>query len=250
MSPRRAEVLIGTSGWNYPHWKKAVYPADLPPSHWLSWYTDRLPTVEINATFYRLPSTQAVRRWVDQTPRRFQFAIKASRFLTHINRLRDPDEPLARMKEVLSPLGSKAAVLLFQLPPSMAMDLNRLEKLARAIEDSEWKIRACLEVRHTTWLTAETFSLLSSAGIGLCFADWPSCPVEGPVTADFVYLRRHGLGTIYGGRYGPEELNRDADRIKDWLAKGKDVFAFFNNDAGGHAFYNALELKDLVSGRD
>jgi uncharacterized protein YecE (DUF72 family) len=183
---------------------------------------------------------------------RFLFAVKASRFLTHMKKLKDPRDPLRRMLERARHLGPTLGPVLFQLPGFLAADLTRLDAflLALARQRHVRPLRAALEVRHPSWLEPAVLRRLQDANVALCFHDWREQPVEGPVTADFVYVRRHGTAPRrYHGAYTEAMLRADARQIRGWLRTGLDVYVYFNNDFEGHAWRNALRLKSLLEGR-
>jgi len=234
------QAFIGASGWNYKHWTHGVfYPESLKSAAWLEFYAQHFKTVEINNSFYRLPSEEAFRNWRDQTPKDFVFSVKASRFLTHIKRLKDPEDPLDSFFSRARRLGAKLGPILFQLPPRFKVDLIRLDRFLRVLKEcSNRKIRSAIEVRDPTWLVSDVFELLARNRVALCLADWRDMPVTGPVTADFVYVRRH-YGGAGEGDYGRADLNRDVRQIQEWLREKKDVYVYFNNDWKGFAIKNA-----------
>lgn len=238
-------VLIGTSGYVYADWRGRFYPRDLPMREWLSFYAARFPTVELNSPFYRLPRAATFRAWAAAVPPDFVFAVKASRFLTHIKRLRDPGPPLTLFMTRAKGLGDRRGPILFQLPARFHLNLERLDGFLAAL--ARRKIRsAVLEVRHASWLVDDVFERLARANVALCLHDWTEQPVTGPLTADFVYVRRHGTRRRYGGSYPERMLRADAARVDGWRAAGKDVFVYFNNDGGAAAVRNALRLAELV----
>jgi uncharacterized protein YecE (DUF72 family) len=242
-----AEVFVGTSGWNYKHWRGLFYPRELKTAEWLHHFAAHFRTVEINNSFYRLPTEHAFRTWREAVPRGFVFAVKASRYLTHIKRLRDPDDPLdlflSRAKHLRGTLGP----VLFQLPPRFKCDPDRLAVFLRSLRAHPLgkKRRAVLEVRDSTWLTRNVFQLLERFNICLCLADWHDLPIDSPLTADFVYVRRH-YGKSAGGNYSHPELNKDIRQIRRWSEEGRDVYIYFNNDWNGYAVKNALYVQKAV----
>jgi uncharacterized protein YecE (DUF72 family) len=253
-SPRRTprpRAWIGTSGYVYAHWRGRFYPRELPASRWLPWYATHFDTVELNAPFYRLPTAEAFARWRAQVPARFRFAVKASRFMTHLQRLRDPDDPLALLLDRARHLADRLGPVLFQLPASFAVDLGRLDGLIAALARQRTVpgLRAVLEVRHPSWLVDAVFGRLRDAGIALCLADWRDVPVEGPVTTDFAYVRRHGWPSRPGRPYPPGAVGRDAAAVRDWQAGGLDAYVYYNNDERGFAVTNARALRRLVEAR-
>jgi uncharacterized protein YecE (DUF72 family) len=243
-----ATAYIGTSGWNYKHWWAGeFYPRELKPANWLEFFVKHFDTVEINNSFYRLPTEEAFKNWRKRVPPDFIFAVKASRFLTHIKRLKDPEEPLDLFFSRAKFLKDRLGPVLFQLPPQLKLDLDRLQVFLRALKShgAGKKLRCCLEVRDATWLTKPVFDLLEKYGVALCFADWRDTHVTEPVTANFVYVRRH-YGQAAGGNYSKQELDRDVKQIRKWLKDSLDVYLYFNNDIGGHAIRNATYVKEQL----
>jgi uncharacterized protein YecE (DUF72 family) len=241
-------LRIGTSGYVYPHWRRVFYPPGLPVRAWLPFYAGVFDTVELNNPFYRLPAKTAFRDWRAAVPAEFLFAVKASRYLTHLKRLRQPRAPLDRLLRRVRPLGSTLGPLLFQLPPQFHANQPRLATFLRGLgrQPHHRGLRAALEVRHASWLVPETFDLLRKAGVALCLHDARVQPVTGPITADFVYLRRHGTSARYHGAYPTRALRADARRIRGWLGDGLDVYVYFNNDGGGAAVRDALRLREML----
>jgi uncharacterized protein YecE (DUF72 family) len=238
------EAHIGTSGFSYDHWRGAFYPEGLAKSKWFSYYCERFSTVELNVTFYRLPKEDAFKRWHSETPDGFKFALKGSRFITHIKRLKDPTEPLKMFMERARVLREKLAVILWQLPPNFKKDTERLKGFLKALK--KYRRRNAFEFRHESWLDDGVIALLMEENACMCMADWPPFIDELPVTADFVYIRRHGKGGNYDTLYSTDELKKDARRIREHLKAKRDVFIYFNNDAMGYAARNALELKERL----
>ena len=242
---------MGTSGYVYAHWRNVFYPAGVPAREWLPFYARHFETVELNNSFYRLPTKAAFRAWRAQVGDGFLFAVKASRFLTHLKRLKTPGPPLDRLLRRVRPLGPTLGPILFQLPAQFHVNLPRLERFVRTLGRQRLlpDLRAALEVRHPSWLVEEVFDVLRKANVALCFHDARVQPVTEPVTADFVYVRRHGTRARYGGSYTDRMLRADAEDIVHWLGEGLDVYAYFNNDGGGAAVRNAPRLRDLVEGK-
>jgi uncharacterized protein YecE (DUF72 family) len=244
-------LFLGTSGYVYGHWRSVFYPPRLPQRAWLPFYAEHFDTVELNNSFYRLPSKAAFRAWRAAVPEDFVFAVKASRFLTHLKRLRAPTAPLDRFFRRVKPLGPTLGPVLFQLPAQFRVNLPRLERFLRALQRQRHVagVRAVLEVRHASWLVPETFDLLRKASVALCFHDARAQVVTEPVTAGFVYVRRHGTGGRDHGSYTEAMLRADARRVRGWLADGLDVYVYFNNDGGAAAVKNARRLRELLEGR-
>ncbi len=240
-------LFIGCSGFTYPHWRDRFYPANLAQARWFDYYCSVFASVELNVTFYRLLKPATFDRWRQQSPPGFAFSVKGSRFITHVKRLLDPDEPLERFFDGVLHLGEKLRAVLWQLPPGFTRDTARLERFLAAL--GRYSVRNALEFRHDSWCTDEIFDLCREARVALCMADWPEFITELPLTADFVYLRRHGHGGNYASRYSLDELESDAQQIRAYLKSGRDVHIYFNNDARAYAPENARELTGLLGDR-
>ena len=239
-------LRIGCSGWNYPHWRAGVfYPPRLPQRDWLTYYAERFDTVELNTTFYRLPQSAVVARWVSETPPGFIFAAKVSRYITHIKRLTEVSEHLPLLYERIEPLlqSPKLGPLLWQLPPTFRYDPDRLCSTLEHLHDGR---RHAFEFRHPSWFRAETYSLLREHGAALVIADRPAVNTfqTHELTADYIYVRFHAGTRGRNGNYSRSELSEWAGRLDRWTKKG-DVFAYFNNDWEGYAINNAIFLKHL-----
>jgi uncharacterized protein YecE (DUF72 family) len=237
---------IGTSGWHYPHWQGRFYPHDLTPAAWLDYYARQFSTVEINSSFYRLPSLAALRSWRDSTPPGFTFAVKASRYITHMKKLKAPRQSLRAILSVTRALGKKCGPLLFQLPPRWRCNPERLAAFLRALP----KNRACaFELRDPSWHNREVYALLRRYNAAFCIyelAGFESPPV---ITADFAYIRLHGPAAYaYGGSYSETALEVWAERIRAW-EKLRRVYVYFDNDEAAYATRNALALRALLAGR-
>jgi uncharacterized protein YecE (DUF72 family) len=237
-------LRIGCSGWNYDHWRNGVfYPPRCPTRRWLRFYAQSFDTVELNTTFYRLPRIDAVRRWVDETPDDFVFAVKVSRHLTHLKRLLDVPEHLALLYDRIQPLlrSPKIGPLLWQLPPNFHADH---ERLAVALEQLPRGERHAFEFRHPSWFVEETYVLLREHGVALVIADRPEIQSfqSSELTADFTFVRFHSGSRGRDGNYSHAELDEWAERLAAW-ADEADVFAYFNNDWQGFAVENARYLR-------
>lgn len=238
------ELRIGCSGFNYWYWKGRFYPEDLPQSKWLQYYAKFFNTVELNVTFYRLPLSKTFERWYKETPEDFLFSLKGSRFITHVKRLIEPEEPLGLFFERAQVLGKKFEVALWQFSPGFKLDVERLHRFLELLKG--YNIRNTLEFRHESWIIEEVIELCRKYNVSLCMADWPEFIDDLPITSDFVYIRRHGEGGSYSTCYSEEELKKDAKRIKKYLKEGKDVFIYFNNDYNAYAVKNAQQLKSMI----
>ncbi len=245
---RKAKAWIGTSGWNYPHWSGAFYPRGMKPAAWFHHYAKFFDTVEVNNTFYRLPRPEVFVRWGTEAPTGFCFALKASRFITHVKRLLEPEHSAAEFLRRASGLKRTLGPILFQMPPSGRANPSRLRLFLEFLSRQRivQGVQVAFEFREPSWLAPDVLGSLEKAKVALCLADWPDLPVEGPITADFVYVRRHGSTDRYAGSYSRTTLRRDADRIKGWLAEDRSVYVYFNNDANARAVANALTLKELL----
>jgi uncharacterized protein YecE (DUF72 family) len=237
-------VRIGCSGWNYAHWRERVYPKGLPQRRWLEHYATLFDTVEVNTTFYRLPRREAVASWKEESPAGFLFAIKASRYLTHVKRLRDMGEGVARFYERIEPLtGSpKMGPVLWQLPPTFRRDDERLAGALALLPPG----RHCFEFRHESWFVPETYACLRAHDVALVIGDHPKRPWQAhELTADWTFLRFHYGHRGRNGNYSERELGEWAERIEGWRGRA-DVYAYFNNDWEGYAVANGLRLKELL----
>ncbi len=243
-----ARCWIGTSGWNYRHWSGVFYPKGMKPTGWFTHYARFFDTVEVNNTFYRLPAPEVFVRWARQAPTGFCFAVKASRFITHIKRLLEPERSAAEFLRRAAGLEEKRGPILFQLPPSGRLNLPRLQTFLAYLSRQRVvsNLQVAFEFREPSWFAPEAQQLLEKAGAALCLADWPDLAAEGPITGSFVYIRRHGAARLYAGAYPRAALQRDAERLRGWVAEGRSVFIYFNNDAEANAVRNALTLKELL----
>jgi uncharacterized protein YecE (DUF72 family) len=240
------DVRIGCSGWNYDDWRGRLYPEGLGKPRWLERYAERFDTVEVNSTFYRLASRDAVARWVEQTPPGFVFAAKASRYLTHVRRLREIGQGMERYYERIRPLvdSGKLGPVVWQLPPNFQRDDEVLESALELLPPG----RHCFEFRHPSWFEDDdALDLLRWHGVALAIGDHPERPWQPWVsTADWSFVRFHYGARGRRGNYSETELRELAPRVKK-LAKGGEVFAYFNNDWEGFAVKNAQRLRALVS---
>lgn len=243
---KKGKIFIGTSGYSYTHWGEGVfYPEGLKENKWLEYYCRFFNTVELNVTFYRLHQKNVFKGWNKRTPKDFLFVAKGSRYITHVKKLKDINEPLIRLFDLLKELREKLGVVLWQFPPGMKVDIKKLDNFCEKI--SKYKIRHAFEFRHPSWFNEEIYCLLKKYNFSLCIAHSPYWPLVEVVTSDFVYLRFHGGESLYGSNYSEKELKSWANKAKIWLSKGLDFYAYFNNDAYGYAVKNALRLKELLT---
>jgi uncharacterized protein YecE (DUF72 family) len=236
-------IHVGTSGWQYRDWRGRFYPERLPQSKWLEHYVTEFPTVELNNSFYRLPSEAAFDAWRERTPDGFVMAVKASRYLTHIRRLRDPKEPLELFWSGARRLGPRRGRVLSQLPPRFGLDLVRLADLLRVLPNG---MRAAFEFRDASWMVKQVYELLDSAGAALVLADRPGARVDPVVTGGWSYVRFH-QGRQDRPGYTRDKLRRWADGIAGLRAR--DVFVYFNNDPGAAAIRDAHVMTELLADR-
>jgi uncharacterized protein YecE (DUF72 family) len=237
-------VRVGCSGWNYDSWRGRLYPEGLGTGRWLSRYAEVFDTVEVNSTFYRLASRDAVARWVQQTPPGFLFAVKSSRYLTHIKRLREVEQGVSRFYERIEPLvdSGKLGPVLWQLPESFRRDD---ETLARALAELPTG-RHCFEFRHESWFTPDVYALLRERGAALVIGDHPERPFQTHEhTADWTFVRFHHGHRGRRGNYSHNELETWARRLRRW-GRRLEVYAYFNNDWEGFALENAKTLRRLL----
>jgi uncharacterized protein YecE (DUF72 family) len=237
-------VRIGCSGWNYAHWRERVYPKRLPPRRWLEHYAELFDTVEVNSTFYRLPRRESVAAWVAESPPEFAFAVKASRYLTHVKRLTDLDQGVQRFYERIEPLvrSPKLGPVLWQFPATFQRDDDRLAAGLHRLPPG----RHCFEFRHASWFCPEVYELLRGQGAALVIGDHPERPFQAhELTADWTFVRFHYGSRGRGGNYSKRELEEWAGRLGAWRTEA-DVFAYFNNDWMGYAVKNGLRLRELI----
>ena len=248
---RRGRAYIGTSGWNYSHWRNRFYPPGLPTRQWLQFLSQEFDTVEVNSSFYRLPRAETVARWSAEVPARFRIALKMWRAVTHYKKLVDCEHQLQQFFEAANRLPSnRRGPILVQLPPSLGLDLPRLNAflhdLRRAAGASRWKV--AVEFRRNDWLVPEVYQLLDQRRVAICLHDMHDHgDTEQPNNARFVYIRRHGPHGDYSGSYADDQLRRDAKRIAAWQDAGRTVFVYFNNDAQGHAIRDARRLRGMLA---
>jgi uncharacterized protein YecE (DUF72 family) len=252
-------MRIGTSGWQYRDWRGRLYPPGVPQRRWLEHYAERYATVENNNSFYRLPARETFESWRERTPDDFVMAVKASRYLTHVRRLRDPAEPVARLLGAAAGLGRKLGPVLLQLPPTLKADPDALDACLRAFRTAahalaeqgalaERSLRVAVEPRHETWWTEETRQILTGHDAALCWADRCGRPIT-PLwrTATWGYLRFHEGTAQPRPRYGAQALRSWVTRLTAaWPEDKAEVYVYFNNDHGGAAVINSAQFADLA----
>lgn len=239
-----ANIRIGTSGWHYKHWLGSFYPEKLSPSKMLPYYYDRFDTVEINNSFYILPKLETLACWRDATPKNFEFAIKASRFLTHNKKLKEPKNALNNFLPRAEALGKKLGPILFQLPPQWRINLERLAEFLDALPKYH---QYTFEFREPSWLVPRVCNLLRKYNAAFCIYELAGFHAPLEITANWSYVRLHGPGGKYQGSYSTKILRTWADRIVGWSKRLKSIYVYFDNDQAGYAAANALMLKRLVA---
>ncbi len=241
-----AEIRIGTSGWSYSDWRGKFYPRGLAPGRWLAHYAATFDTVELNASFYRLPSPEQFAQWAAQVPDGFLFSVKASRQITHLHRLKDCEELLGHFCAAARSLGDNLGPVLYQLPPTLHFDPKLLAAFVALLPREPSQV---IEFRHASWFCEDTFDILREHGISLCISDLPGCEAPMLVTAPPAYLRFHG-GKRYRDNYPVTALEKTAARLRAWSHEGTPSFTYFNNTAAGHAVRNAQAFGLLTAQND
>jgi uncharacterized protein YecE (DUF72 family) len=241
----KERIHIGTSGWHYNHWRGPFYPEKMPPEEMIGYYRNFFHTVEINNSFYQLPEKKTFEAWRKAVPPEFVFAVKGSRYITHMKKLKDPKKSLAKFLPRIEILKEKLGPVLFQLPPRWRFDSERLDSFLEALPK---KFRAAFEFRDPSWFRDEALETLRKHGAAFCIYDLAGFQSPKEVTADFVYLRLHGPGDKYQGKYSPETLAGWADAFSAWRREKKEIFCYFDNDQAGYAAQDAVKLQEMVSG--
>ncbi len=241
-----ARFWIGTSGWHYAHWLGIFYPEDLPPSQWFHHYRRFFPTVELNNPFYRQPKPGAWDLWRRNAPPGFLFAVKAHRFITHVKRLKEVEDSLARFLEGARRLGEHLGPVLYQLPPSFRRTPETEGRLERFLALLTPGLRHVVEFRHRSWLCQEVYDLLARYGVAFCCFDAPGLKTPLVATAPFAYMRFHGSEALYASNYTDDILAVWARRLLELGRPLEDVFVYFNNDAYGYAVANARTLAEML----
>ncbi len=241
----RGTLHIGTSGWHYRHWIGPFYPPGTGAADFLPFYAGKFRSVEINNCFYRLPEPETLAEWREATPADFVFACKASRYITHMKKLKDPEAATRHFLAAVTTLGEKLGPILFQLPPHWHADAGRLGQFLAALPQG---FRFAFEFRDESWFTAPVFRLLERHGAACCAYDLDGRRSPVRVTADFVYVRLHGPDGAYRGRYDGRTLSGWARRLRAWQRSGLDAYCYFDNDEAGYAAGDALRLSEMMEG--
>ncbi len=236
-------ILIGTSGWSYDHWQGPFYPENLPHEAWLKYYAGHFLSVEINNSFYRLPDKKTLQHWHDSVPADFVFTAKASRYITHMKKLKDPLESISAFFERISVLEDKLGPVLFQLPPHWGFNPQRLAAFLEALSS---EFRYAFEFRDHSWLTEQTYELLSRYGAAFCIYELDRFLSPKKLTTDFVYVRLHGPNGPYQGSYDTRTLSGWAGAFSTWSAQNHTIYCYFDNDQAGYAAHNAQHLQSML----
>jgi len=237
-------IRIGTSGWNYRNWKETFYQG-APRRLWLTYLSERFPAVEVNATYYRSPKAETQEKWIESTADDFVFAAKGHRIVTHSKKLKDAKASVEQQRDTLKPLGPKLAVMLWQLPASFKCDIGRIKDFLDTLK--VWpNVRHVMEFRDTSCFTDEMAATLDAAGVGNVISDAADWPMWEKVTGNLAYVRLHGHTRTYASGYSDRSLDEWADKVRGWAEEWADVFVFFDNDAEGHAPFDALKLMDKL----
>ena len=239
------KIHVGTSGWMYDHWAGRFYPDNLPKTRWFECYAKHFDTVELNVTYYRLPPEKTFLSWARKAPREFVFSVKGWGLITHRKKLRGVESNLRLFLSRVQLIGEHLGVVFFQTPPIMQKDLPRLEEFLKLLK-SYPEFRFAIEFRHSTWFDNEVEELLRSYRVGFVQFHHPELPCPRWVTSDFVYIRMHGKGILYGGAYEESDIRNLADYLTGLPEDVRDVYVYFNNDANAYAVFNALKLKELL----
>lgn len=245
MANESVRMHIGTSGWQYDHWKGSFYPQPLGKGDFLRFYAARFDSVEVNSTFYRLPSRETVEAWRENTPPGFVFAVKASRYVTHMKKLKDPEQTLPPFFRAIEGLKGKLGPILFQLPPKWAFNPDRFYDFLEALPGGH---RYAFEFRDRSWFDARALEALTEMGAALCLYELGGRQSPRDVTAEFVYVRLHGPEQAYQGRYKRKGLAGWAGAFSSWAEQGREVFCYFDNDEAGYAAMDALDMQTMISG--
>jgi uncharacterized protein YecE (DUF72 family) len=237
-------VHIGTSGWHYKDWSGTFYPERLPAKGFLEYYTRHFHTVEINNSFYQLPKKETLKNWRDTVPSDFIFSVKASRYITHMKKLKDAEKSLPPLLKRIDVLGDKLGPILFQLPPRWGLNLERLNDFLETLPAG---FRYAFEFRDKSWLDPMAYEAMEILGAALCIYDIGGYISPKEITADFIYVRLHGPDGPYRGHYDAKTLSGWAGAFSAWLRQGMEIFCYFDNDERGYAVRNALTLQDMMN---
>ncbi len=243
MSKKKIEIRVGTSGWSYDDWRGRFYPEDIAKTKWLEYFCKEFDTVEINNTFYHLPKNKTVKNWRDTVGDNFLFTAKASRYITHVKKLNDPEDSIDKFFDVINSFEDKLGLVLYQLPPNLHINEEKLENFLEAIPRKE---NSVFEFRHDSWYEKSIFDLLEKYNCGFCIHDMTGNESPRRVTSELMYLRFHGASGKYQGNYPDKMIEKWAEWVKENSRGVKRVFAYFNNDLKGYAVKNAMSLRKFL----
>lgn len=241
-------IHIGTSGWSYKHWKGVFYPPKLKATEWIRFYSDNFRCTEINGSFYKLPTEETVTEWTKKVPADFIFCPKMSRFLTHMKKLNDPEEPLQRFFGIFEPMKKMMGPVLLQLPEVLKFNYDKTEHLYHLMKSKYEEYDFVMEVRHPSWLQAESLTLMAKFDIGLVISQsGERFPYSEMITAKNIYIRFHGPQALYASSYSDTMLKDFVKKFKKWEKQGHTIWAFFNNDIHGYAIQDGKRLLKILN---
>lgn len=243
MGKAKPDIHIGTSGWSYAHWKGPFYPEDINDEEMLDFYCRHFQSVEINSSFYHLPQQATLEHWHDKTPAGFVFSVKASRYITHMKKLKEPKQSLGLLFDRISVLGNKLGPILFQLPPKWHYNPERLSAFLDGLSKD---FKYAFEFRDPSWLNAQSYELLERHGAAFCIYELDGFLSPREVTADFIYVRLHGPAGPYQGDYDTQTLAGWAGAFSTWSKQGRSIYCYFDNDEAGYAAQNAMALHSML----
>jgi uncharacterized protein YecE (DUF72 family) len=244
---QKGKIHIGTSGWSYKHWKNEFYPEGMKPTDYLTYYAKFFDITEINTSFYHLPKDTTITGWAEKVPKKFKFCPKISRYITHIKRLKDPEQTLEKFFAVFEPMKEKLGPVLIQLPPTLKFDYDVAEHFYTVLREEYKGFQYVMEVRHETWLSDDSLNLMTRFDMGFVVSQsGAKFPYSEMVTAKNIYVRFHGPEALYASSYSDEQLVYFAEKFKEWVEEGHHIWAFFNNDVHGHAYENAKRLEQFI----
>jgi len=239
----RKKIHIGTSGWHYHHWKRSFYPEELSASNYLNFYQERFSTVEVNNTFYKMPEKKTLKEWKDTIKKDFVFSVKASRYITHMKKLKDSEEPVSNFLNKVSVFKENLGPILFQLPPKWKINPDRLKNFLESLPDEH---RYVFEFRNSTWFDEKIYDLLTKYRAAFCIYDLDQRLSPKKITSDFIYIRLHGPDGAYKGQYDTQDLAGWAGAFSTWKTDVKEIFCYFDNDQAGYAAQDALRLQKMI----
>jgi uncharacterized protein YecE (DUF72 family) len=239
----RKKIHIGTSGWHYDHWQGPFYPESIPKEEFLAYYCERFHTVEINNTFYQMPEKKTLSNWKETVPQDFIFSVKASRYITHMKKLKDPSQPVNKFLNRVDTIKDRLGPILFQLPPRWHCNPERLINFLDKLPSG---YRYTFEFRDPTWFKEEIYDILRDNNAAFCMYDFNGRLSPKIITSDFIYIRLHGPDGKYSGQYSEQALAEWVGAFSQWLKKGEEIFCYFDNDEKGYAVQNAIELRKML----